>query len=275
MNYRHAYHAGNFADVVKHIALVSVLLHLRKKDTPFAVIDSHAGRGLYDLGGPEATRTGEADAGIARLRGIDTPDASSALAAYLDIAGGWGASRYPGSPLIASRLLRPQDRLVAIEKHPEEEGALRKALQPFSKARTVAGDGYAKLASLLPPPERRGVVLIDPPYESETDFHDAAGAVAQILKRFATAIVIVWFPVKSEAEANAFCGEALSAAVSKALRIDVAVDAQQRGDKERLSAAGLLVINPPFGLDQEMERALAVAAPALNAKGTVRWLVGD
>jgi 23S rRNA (adenine2030-N6)-methyltransferase len=269
MNYRHAYHAGNFADVVKHLALVAVLQHLQKKDTPVAVIDTHAGRGLYDLEGNEAKRTGEAGAGIAKLRKVK---GEGALATYLDIAAGWGNDRYPGSPLFAARLLRSQDRLVAIEKHPDEEALLKHALQPFGKARANLGNGYERLRALLPPPERRGIVLIDPPYESDTDFADAAGAVAATMKRFANAVVLIWFPIKSKAEANAFCGEILTAGVGKALRIDIAIAAPPKSDKERLTSAGLVVVNPPYGFDGEMERALQTIAGPLDARGSVAWL---
>jgi len=259
MNYRHAYHAGNFADVVKHIALVGVLLHLRKKQTPFAVIDTHAGRGLYDLSGNEAQKTAEADAGIARLAGVRGDDAPALLAEYLKITR--DGSHYPGSPLIAARLLRPQDRLVAIEKHPEEAAVLAHVLQPFARARALRDDGFERLAGLLPPAERRGLVLIDPPYESETDFADAAQAVGATMKRFATGIVLIWFPIKSNAAGDAFCGEALAAGVTKALRVDIALEAQPGDGKERLTAAGLLMINPPFEFDVEMTRALAAVGP--------------
>ena len=160
MNYRHSLHAGNFADVVKHLALVAVLGHLAKKDAPFAVIDSHAGRGRYDLAAAEAQKTGEARTGIERLRGMPGPPL---LERYLALVASEGANRYPGSPLIAARMLRPQDRLVAVEKHPEEAAALKQLLAPWRKARVEEADGYARLAALLPPPERRGLVLIDPP----------------------------------------------------------------------------------------------------------------
>jgi 23S rRNA (adenine2030-N6)-methyltransferase len=275
MNYRHAYHAGNFADVVKHIALVGVLTHLRKKETAFAVIDTHAGRGLYDLKGDEASRTGEAGAGIERLRGSDSASAPDALSTYLKLAGAWGDDRYPGSPLIAARLLRPQDRLVAIEKHPEEEAALARALQPFPRARVVHADAFERLPALLPPQERRGLVLIDPPYESPTDFHDAARAVAAAIRRFPTGIYMIWFPVKSEGETNLFCGEVLAGGVAKALRIDVTVAADARDDKARMNSAGLLLINPPYGLDEEMRAVFAIIAPKLEAQDTVSWLVRD
>jgi 23S rRNA (adenine2030-N6)-methyltransferase len=282
MNYRHAYHAGNFADVVKHLALVSILLHLRKKDSPFAVIDTHAGRGLYDLSGEAAARTGEAANGIARLMvpavmGSVLPEA---LHRYLAIVEGASARFYPGSPVIATMMLRPQDRLVAIERHAEEAAALKSALATFkSKAlRSECADGYARLAALLPPPERRGLVLIDPPFESPEEFHAEARALAEGLKRFATGIYLLWFPIKSAAEANAFCGEVLAAGPKKALRIDLDIGALGKTPdaKERLSGSGLVVVNPPFGFADEMRAALERVAPLLAEKTQfeVRWLAG-
>ena len=273
MNYRHAFHAGNFADVAKHLALVSILEYLKKKDAPFAVIDTHAGRGLYDTTSEEARRSGKAGTGIARLR--DLADGPELLRLYLEIAGGFGKTNYPGSPLITATLLREGDRLLAIEKHPEDAKALAKVLKPFLRARAMEGDGYERLIGLLPPRERRGLILIDPPYESPDEFDNAARAVADVLQRFATGIVLVWFPIKSAAAANAFCGEVLATGVRKMLRIDIEAGA----DGERMGAAGLLVINPPFGFEAEMRGALAAIAPLLGragpAKTRLSWLVGS
>jgi len=274
MNYRHAFHAGNFADVVKHLALVACLLHLRRKEAPFAVIDTHAGRGAYDLEGAEATRTGEAANGIGRLSALE---GEGALAAYLALAR--GREIYPGSPLIAAALLRPQDHLVAIEKHPEDVALLKSALAGIRQARVEEGDGYRRLAALLPPPERRGLVLIDPPFEDAAEFAAEAEALRTALKRFATGIYLLWFPIKSLAEANAFTGEVLNAGVKKALRIDIDLGAPVRvpGEKDRLAAAGLIVVNPPFGLAEEMRAHLAAVAPRLadGARSEVRWLAGE
>ena len=256
MNYRHGFHAGNFADVIKHVALVRILLHLRKKEAPFAVLDSHAGRGLYDLAGDEARRTGEAAGGIEKLRGLKGPEA---LAQYLTLVEESGGHMYPGSPLIAAKMLRVQDRLVAIEKHPEEAAALKRVLAPFRKARGEEGDGYARLAALLPPPERRGLVLIDPPFEAPDEFESAAAAVKGAIRRFATGIFLVWYPVKSAAAARAFCGEVLAAGLSSAVNIEIGVAAAEG----RLGRAGLLVVNPPFGFEADMEEILAVIAPRL------------
>src|SRR5690242_18399095 len=143
MNYRHAFHAGNFADVVKHVALVAILEDLKKKDAPFAIIDTHAGRGLYDLGSSEALRTGEAQSGIERLRAVT--GGPPVLTTYLELVRSFGERSYPGSSLVAARLKRPCDRLVAVEKHPEEEAALARSLAPFAKTRVVLANGYAQL----------------------------------------------------------------------------------------------------------------------------------
>jgi len=258
MNYRHGYHAGNFADVVKHVALVAILAHLKKKDTPFAVIDTHAGRGTYDLGGEQAKKTGEAANGIGRLANLSGPLPPS-LAVYLELAGqGHG---YPGSPLIAARLLLPGDRLVAIEKHPEEAALLRAALAPWRKAVVEEADGYARLPKLLPPPERRGLVLIDPPFEAADEFAQLAAALRTAHRRFATGIYLVWYPVKAQAQAEAFVGEALATG-APALTIEIAIDAPEG----RLSRSGLLVLNPPYGFEAEMAAVLARLEPALAAQ---------
>jgi 23S rRNA (adenine2030-N6)-methyltransferase len=266
LNYRHAYHAGNFADVVKHLAEVAILTHLTKKETPFAVIDSHAGRGSYDLGSEEALKTGEAASGIQALDGLS---GSPLLDRYLSLVG--ESSRiYPGSPLIAAKMLRPQDRLVAIEKHPEEAEALKKTLSPWRRARVEEGDGYARLASHLPPPERRGLVLIDPPFEAPDEFESLGQAVRGALRRFATGIYLIWYPIKADAAARAFEGEVLMDA-RNALKIEAAIDAAEG----KLARAGVLVINPPFGFTAAMQEALAKVAPFLKAKTRLDWLAGE
>jgi 23S rRNA (adenine2030-N6)-methyltransferase len=267
MNYRHSYHAGNFADVVKHLAEVAILTHLAKKDTPFAVIDSHAGRGLYDLGSVEAQKTGEAASGIQALEGLS---GSPLLERYLTLVRQSGEGIYPGSPLIAAKLMRAQDRLVAVEKHPEEAEMLKQVLAPWRKARVEEGDGYARLAALLPPAERRGLVLIDPPFEATDEFEKMGQVVRSGLRRFATGAYLIWYPIKSDAAVRAFEGEVLMDA-RKALRIEAAIDAHEG----KLGRAGVLVINPPFGFAGEMEDVLAKVAPRLKAKTRLTWLAGE
>jgi 23S rRNA (adenine2030-N6)-methyltransferase len=269
MNYRHGYHAGNFADVVKHVALVAILLHLRKKQTAFAVVDSHAGRGLYDLSATEAGKTGEAQGGIARLTGL-CGEMPEALSRYLSLVKESGANAYPGSPLIAARLLRPQDRLTAIEKHPEEFAVLKEVLAPTRNAAAEQGDGYARTVKLLPPPSRRGLVLIDPPFESPGEFSALAQTVRDAYRKFATGIFMVWFPIKSQPDADAFIGEALAGGVAKAMVIDTKVSAPEG----KLSRAGLLVINPPYGFETEMRAAARLLEPLLPGEISLAWVEG-
>jgi 23S rRNA (adenine2030-N6)-methyltransferase len=267
MNYRHGFHAGNFADVVKHLALVAVLEYLKRKTAPFAYIDSHAGCGVYDLFGSAAVRTKEAEGGILRLAGLTYGPA--VLSVYLELAADGHA--YPGSPLIAAKLKRPEDRLVAIERHPEEFAALGACLKPYRKARAVEADGYARLAAMPPPPERRGLILIDPPFEDENEFETCACAFASAFRRFATGIYLLWFPVKAAAEADRFCGEILAAGVRKALRIDVTLKAVVEG---KLDMAGLVAVNPPYGLEAEMRGCLDAVLPRLDAAASIKWLAG-
>lgn len=273
MNYRHAYHAGNFADVVKHVALTAVLLHLRRKQKPFAVFDTHAGRGLYDLASMEAGKTGEAASGIDRLAPL--PAGTDALGTYLGIVRGAGGTTYPGSPLIAAHLLRPQDRLVAIEKHPEEFVALRAALSPFAKARALEGDGYARLIALLPPPERRGLVIVDPPFEDDDEFARMSACFAKAHERFATGHYLFWYPVKSRQAVDAFCAELLTTGAQSLLRVEIARTSPEETDK--LAATGIAMVNPPYLFDVEMETALKTLASLLGAGGkdartSLAWL---
>jgi 23S rRNA (adenine2030-N6)-methyltransferase len=271
MNYRHSFHAGNFADVLKHTALVGLLLHLRKKEKPFAVIDTHGGSGLYDLGGEAAARTGEAKEGIGRLRGqAGLPDL---LATYCDFVGGFGEGFYPGSPLIAARLLRAQDRLVAIEKHPEDYELLRQALADKPNTQAMQGDAYKELPRLLPPPERRGLVLIDPPYEAPDEFARATKALIEAHRRFSTGIYALWYPAKSQGPVMAAIGEARHAGLQKMLRLELDVGSLPAATG-RLTAAGLLIVNAPFGLADAMAPVVVYLAEKLaqgpGAKGLCR-----
>lgn len=267
MNYRHAFHAGNFADVVKHLALSAVILHLRRKEKAFRVIDTHAGAGLYDLEGALALRTGEAETGIGRLRGLGRADIPEALGVYLDCVEREGEGRYPGSPRIAARLLRPQDRLVAIEKHREDAAALRSALSEFPNVRVVEGDGYERLPGLLPPAERRGVILIDPPYEADDEFERAVELLAGAHRRFATGIYLLWIPIKFKRAAEAFYGEVRTRVPASTLKLDIDLRRPADSERERLSAAGLLIVNPPFGFEGEINAAATILV-ALLGRGT-------
>lgn len=268
MNYRHGYHAGNFADVIKHIALVAVLLHLRKKDTAFSVVDSHGGRGAYDLSGEQSSRTGEAEKGIARLLDL-SGNMPEALSTYLSVVK--QDKVYPGSPLIAARLLRPQDRLTAVEMHAEEFTALKEVLTPFRNAVAEPGDGFARVLKLLPPPSRRGLVLLDPPFESPGEFSVLAGTLRDCHRKFATGVYLAWYPIKSQAEADAFAGEVLAGGMAKAMVIETSVGAAEG----KLGRTGLLVINPPFGFDSAIGACADVIRPRLEAVISTRWIAGS
>src|SRR3954470_20582595 len=202
MNYRHAFHAGGFADVIKHIVLVRILTHLHEKPAAFRVIDSHAGAGLYDLTAEEARRGGEWLTGIARIMQARFSEIVLPLVApYLDIVRAFNPRRelqaYPGSPLIARALLRPQDRLVACEVEPKARKQLIDALRRDTQARVVDLDGWLALPAVVPPNERRGLVLIDPPFEQKDEFERLADGFAQAFAKWPTGIYVLWYPVKS------------------------------------------------------------------------------
>jgi 23S rRNA (adenine2030-N6)-methyltransferase len=217
------------------------------------------GRGVYDLEGSEAKKTGEADSGIRKLlQGTDLP---AMFESYVRLVRGFGPGRYPGSPLIAARMLRDRDRLVAIEKHPEECANLKAALSGDGRVRVICGDGYASLAKLVPPPERRGIVLIDPPYEAEDEFETATRALAQAYRRFATGVFLFWYPAKERTRVAAAAGELVTAGINELIRMDL--DIGGAGD-EGLTATGLLVANPPYGFAAEMGQAGAFLARRLG-----------
>jgi 23S rRNA (adenine2030-N6)-methyltransferase len=251
--------------VIKLFAVVVVILQLRSKEKPFCVIDTHAGGGLYDLEGPRAARSREAASGIARIRDLAArPDLPDPLRTYLQCVEREGEGRYPGSPRLAVRLLRLQDRLIAIEKHPEEAQELRKSLAAFPQARAVEDDGYARLLRLLPPRERRGLVLIDPPYEAADEFRLATELLARAHRRFATGIYFLWFPIKSNANADAASGELRALGIGPAMRLDINVDAGASEAGQRLFSAGLVIVNPPYTFEAEIRTAAQHLAPLLG-----------
>ena len=265
MNYRHAYHAGNFADVLKHAALALVLEHLKRKDTAFRVLDMHAGTGLYDLSGREAGKTGEWAGGIGRLIGSVPPlDAASAerLAPYLDAVRALnphGLRFYPGSPRLALALMRPQDRLIAVELHPEDAAALGRNLAGDPRAKALTLDAYRALKALLPPKERRGLVLIDPPFEARDEFARLVRGLRQALKRWATGIYLVWYPIKDPAQTNDFAGRMAEIGLPETLRAELFVAAPK---DQGFNGCGLLVLNPPYTLEAD----LGALGPALAAR---------
>ncbi|GIK47396.1 MAG: ribosomal RNA large subunit methyltransferase J [Alphaproteobacteria bacterium] len=270
MNYRHAFHVGNHADVLKHAVLLFCLEALRRKPAPFAVLDTHAGRGLYDLGGAEAERSPEWRDGIGRI--WDWPAPPPLVARYLAAVRGFnqdGALRvYPGSPALATTQLREQDVLMACELHPEEHAALRRALPRQPNVQVHARDGWEALGALSPPPQRRGLVAIDPPYEAPDELAKAARAMGRALKRFGHGAYLWWRPLKSESALAAADDEARAQGAKDTLRADLWVDRPQA--EGRLVGSSVLLINPPYGLEEELRDALPFLAEALT-KGRPGW----
>ncbi len=263
MNYRHAYHAGNFADVLKHVVLSRVLTYMKQKPQPFRVIDTHAGAGRYDLESEEATKTGEWRDGIGRLLEAEVgPDVAELLAPYLDAVQALGGpapiTSYPGSPLLARYLMRPEDVLIANELHPEEARTLGGVLGRRAGSKVLQLDAYTALKSLLPPKERRGVILIDPPFEDRAEFDRLGGALDEALKRFATGVYVIWYPVKGETFADAFASRYLGRGELNVLDVRLAISEPEPG--LGLTESGVLVVNSPYTL----ERDLAVLMPVLS-----------
>ncbi len=263
MNYRHAFHAGNFADVHKHAVLARILVYLRRKPAAFRVIDTHAGASRYDLLAPEPSRSGEWQEGIARVWQARLTAAPRALLApYLDAVAALnpdGKLRfYPGSPLIADALLRRQDRLIACEIESRSAIALAATLRGDSRAKALAIDGWTALGACLPPKERRGLVLIDPPFEDAADFMRLSAAFAAAHRKWPTGIYMLWYPITERAAPEALARRLQRFGVPKILRCELTLGRPRAG--AGLVGSGLIVINPPFTLEAD----LRILLPALG-----------
>ncbi len=268
MNYRHGYHAGNFADLLKHIALCELLRLLTAKDKKLFVLDTHAGAGGYDLAGAKARRTGEAEAGIGRLMAESRTGMPAAVARYLAAVQAYDRKfgppgdalhRYPGSPRLVRAALRPGDRFIACEKHPEEALLLKREFAGDRAVEVRQADGYHAIKSTLPPVERRALVLIDPPFEATDEFEVLTRAVRHALRRLATGCYAIWYPIKDEAAIAEFLE---SLAETKHLRLEL--DLGPRTPDGKLAACGLVVINPPWKFEEAMRESLPWIAARLG-----------
>jgi 23S rRNA (adenine2030-N6)-methyltransferase len=276
VNYRHAFHAGNFADVVKHIALTRILAYLMRKDAPFRIIDTHAGLGLYDLMGNEAQRTGEWSEGIAKL--YETPltgEAATLAKPYLDAVAAvnpdGGLRFYPGSPLIARHMMRQQDRMFALELHPDDFAGLSANFAGDIQVRTTRIDGWAALGTHLPPKEKRGLVFIDPPFEEKGEFDRIVDHLARAHARWPTGTYAIWYPLKDPAETARFHLGLRETGIAKILRIELALRAPS--NPPRLNGTGLIVVNPPYLLEAEMKTLLPQLSERLSPAATRAWAV--
>jgi len=266
MNYRHIYHAGNFADVAKHVGLVYCLDAMKRKDTAFFVLDTHAGRGYYDLHGAEAQKSGEAERGVQRL--LSSAAAGEPLAAYFAALGarpGARLARYPGSPALVAAALRPQDRAVCNELLPAEARAAERELYSSGRLRIEVGDGYAALRSHLPPAERRGLVLIDPPYESPEELASLSAALADAHRRWPTGTFLAWYPIVSAVQRRRVHARFAALRLAKMLLADLAVHPDDAS--VGLAGSGLLLVNPPYGADDFLREAYLAIHASLAEPG--------
>lgn len=262
MNYRHAFHAGNFADVVKHALLARVVAHLCKKDAPFRVIDTHAGTGLTDLASDEARRGSEWQDGIGRVwQHAFEARAAALLEPYLAAIAacnpGGELKCYPGSPLLIRHWLRAQDRLITCELEPGAARALSRNLQGDARIKAIAIDGWTALNAYIPPREKRGLVLIDPPYEQENELQRAADAVGAAHRKWAGGTILLWYPVKDQREIARFIKQLAAMTLAKSLQIQLS---RTSATGTRLRGTGLIVVNAPWTLQAEAQ----ILLPALS-----------
>ena len=280
LNYRHAFHAGGFADVIKHIVLVRILLYLQEKPAAFRVIDSHAGAGRYDLTGDEAKRSGEWLTGIARImQARFSAEAATLIQPYLDIIRAFNPapaalSTYPGSPLIARALLRPQDRLTSCEVEPSARKQLIGELRRDTQARVVDLDGWTALPAFVPPNERRGLVLVDPPFEAKDEFERLAAGFSAAFAKWPTGSYVLWYPAKSRRATDDLARRVTATAASvkppgKCLRLEFSAAPQAAGSA--LTSAGLLIVNPPWTLQGELKTILPELEKPLGQGGAGRF----
>lgn len=286
MNYRHAFHAGNVCDIVKHAVLTLLLERLCAKEKPFCVLDTHAGAGLYDLCDLRAQKTGEAENGILRvLKAPALPELAGYYGVLRSFNPGWRPDGpetpdsfrfYPGSPLIAARLLRPQDRLVACEWHEEDAETLKRHARPFANIQVHHRDGYEALRAFLPPAEKRGLVLIDPPYEAPDEFEKLARALAGAYALWPQGVFTVWYPVKERPAVWRFHEALAATGIPRQLCAEFIYEKEVRHD--RLNGCGLVIINPPWQLAEKLSCLFPALHGALQTayRGvTVSWLVGE
>jgi 23S rRNA (adenine2030-N6)-methyltransferase len=288
MNYRHTYHAGGFADVFKHVIFLLVLEHMKKKASPFFVLDTHAGAGRYDLTSAEAARTGEFKNGIGRLLAeAEVPkELAPYLAAVRRLNARYGAEPrwYPGSPLLAKHMLRGGDRLALAELHPEEARALAREFGADDRIKVHHGDGYTAMKALLPPAEHRGVVLVDPPFEVEDEFERMTKSLRQAVRRFATGTYLLWYPIKEPDKVEGFLAALRGSGIKRILLAEIRLyppggPPGRSQDGERLEGCGLAMVNPPWTLAESLARIGPWLAKRLAREGDggfrLEWLAAE
>jgi 23S rRNA (adenine2030-N6)-methyltransferase len=282
MNYRHIYHAGNFADVLKHAVLARLVRYMQNKDKAFRVLDTHAGIGLYDLSSEEAQKTGEWRDGIGRVLQAElVPQVAALLEPYLaairELNPEGGVRLYPGSPKLARMLFRPQDRLSAMELHPDDFQRLHRLFEGDHHARITELDGWLALGAHLPPKEKRGIVLVDPPFEQEGEYERLIEGLAKAWRRFPGGTYCLWYPIKKDAPIKEFHDALRALEVPKMLCAELSVKSD-RGFTG-LTGSGLIIVNPPFTLKDELHALLPALKDILAqdrfASQRAFWLRGE
>lgn len=282
MNYSHAFHAGNHADVLKHIILSRLIEYLKKKDAAFRVIDTHAGIGSYDLTGEIAKRSPEWKDGIGRLLSATLPQKATPLVApYLDVIRamnpGDRIETYPGSPLLARKLFRTQDRLSALELHPEYAKRLGALFEGDVQVRVIELDGWLALNAHVPPKEKRGIVLVDPPFEEKGEFDRLIDGLLKAHKKFPAGLYALWYPLKETRAVHDFISALRDCGIPKMLRAELSI--RPASNPPRLHGSGLILVNPPFTLEGELRILLPALAQLLGDPGEGRhkleWLRGE
>lgn len=279
MNYRHAFHAGNHADVFKHIVLTRLVALMSRKEQPFAYIDTHAGLGLYDLRGDQATRTGEWLEGIARLwQATDRPSLTDDYVKVINRLNAEGELRYyPGSPELARRLMRQQDRVLLNEKHPDDGQLLKDNMKKDPRVAVHLGEGWHVPRALLPVAEKRAVMLIDPPFEQLDELQRCAKAMKETIGRMRQTVAAIWYPIKDDSRAlKRFYQELTSSGAPKLLRVELLV--HPLDTPQSLNGSGLVISNPPWGLEEELNTLMPWLASLLGqSQGgwKMDWLIAE
>ncbi|SEQ10889.1 23S rRNA (adenine(2030)-N(6))-methyltransferase RlmJ [Thalassovita taeanensis] len=258
LSYQHIYHAGNLADVQKHALLCRMLSYMTVKDKPLSYLETHAGRGLYFLDADEAVKTGEAAAGINAIQGLGwfAPD-HPYMMALSAVRAAHGAQAYPGSPLLAAQILRPQDRLHLAELHPREFAALELAMSPYP-ARVLRQDGFAMAMALTPPTPRRGLMLIDPSYEVKTDYDSIPGVITKLHRKWNVGVIALWYPILTSGAHKPMLSTLEAQGLPGVLRHEVRFGPARAG--HRMVGSGMFIVNAPFGTAEEAARLTALFA---------------
>ena len=285
MNYRHSYHAGNFADVFKHVQLTLLLQALRSKESPFCYLDTHAGTGRYDLQGATAQKTGEYLQGVMRfwlrdgvIESVTLADYLAAVRALNHTENGDGELRYyPGSPRIARHFLRPQDRMVLMELHAEDAAFLKREFRGDKQVHVHCADGYTGLKAFLPPPEKRGLVLIDPPFEDGNEFERLTDSLRIAYQRWPTGIFAIWYPLKDNYRVQHLHRQLVASGLRKLLLVEMHLHTHP--PVNTLYGCGMIIVNPPWQMDEKLRvllpQLLAGLQPDGEGKTRVEWLVPE